>query len=101
MDWKEFLRPNLKKITIIIIFFLIPYLYNFNKALVGLRQLRSIEWTLVKFYPLIYGEFFGCGNEPFIEKCFEINFIATILVILALYFFSCAIIFAYNKFKKK
>jgi len=99
---KEFLKPDWRKILVLIIIFFIFYLFNLNKT-IAVRQLNTIEGLFSKFYPLslVFGRYYICGNEPFVEECFELYWINFIITIITVYLISCLIIWIYDKVKKK
>ncbi|OQX50850.1 hypothetical protein B5M47_02825 [candidate division CPR3 bacterium 4484_211] len=112
---KQFLRPNWKKFLILPITYFGHY---FLGPSIGMRGWSNIYAGISSnFFPFNYilGEFYSCGNVPFVETCFnwkgfgyccpETN-IFHLLILLILfsifwYLLSCLIIFTYDKFRPK
>jgi len=89
MNWKQFLKPDWRKITIVVILVLIGFFSVQNCAPRG------------KSYPLILFPFyFYEGYQNMVSNC-SVDFIPAITSVIYWYILSCIIIWLYDKFRKR
>ena len=100
MDWKEFLKPDKKKIVILIVIMILSFLYRTPPydSLMILTYILNLPFFLVDSISKIFNIFGNLSNENF-EKLLILIFL--ILILSYWYLLSCLISWIYNKLKKK
>ena len=97
MNWKEFLRPDWRKMVLIVIFNLIFfYFVGWSPCAIISRPsyCRTLETIIFIFQPtFIIGTKFGYGDLPLI--------FGFIISLFYQYLLSCPIVWIYDKVKKK
>jgi len=95
MNWKQFLKPNWRKILIFVILIFLSSFFIWN--------FLPVEWMgigfPIPFYEMQWGApAFGISQQP-VET--SINSIGLIADIIFWYLMSCLIVWFYDKFRKK
>lgn len=100
MDWKEFLKPEKKKIVILIVILFLSFLYRSPPydSLMILTYILNLPFFLVDSISKIFNIFGNLSNENF-GKLLILIFLA--LIFFYWYLLSCLISWIYNKLKKK
>lgn len=117
MNWKDFFKPNLVKVLVIIFLIIISFTFGVRSESSSPEQITQIDlpYTKTYFNPVLwlsYGLGTTCpGSEPFcfIEWTSNVNITTVILntpvqfvgTLVYWYLISCLILFLYSKFKKK
>jgi hypothetical protein len=122
MNWKQFLKPDCKKIVIFAIFLIItfiPFFCPFTSIVSSvITDISAWDLTCYSYIKLFYGSeqrepVQGFGNEPIsmfftiinlpplIFAIFVNDFVGTIVWIIYWYVISCFIVWVYDKVKKK
>jgi hypothetical protein len=97
MNWKQFLKPNWRKIVI----FLLPIILTIITLFI---EVKGSGWDILVYFPiLICGIIPGCitsgGELPLVNNAlYLLSFVITYII---WYPISCLIIWIYNKVKKK
>ncbi len=102
---KEFLKPNWKKIIIAIIFIITSLLFVYDHILPLLKSESDCmtEVTIVDFYTIARGfplPYLLIDIGGGIAQGFSIFYLGLLVDSIFWYFFSCLVIFIWNKFRK-
>jgi len=99
MSWKEFLRPDWKKILITI---LLIILFS-----IGVQPYLTHPAVIKRYDPFtlmlsrIFGPFYTYQSTYLEYVFFGFEILVFILIAIEFYVFSCLIVWIYNKFKRK
>jgi hypothetical protein len=110
MDWKEFFKPDWKKVLLFLLFVLITS-FVFQNQMIG-GNVSERHYSMLP-YPVIIGHAEGtimhkivtCGipiapPNCISESSFRIDYFGLAINLIFWYLISCLVVFAYNKYKK-
>ena len=94
MNWKQFLKPDWKKIVIFVVFFILMYIWAYNCG-----DIRSSALCEARGFPLIYWNYHTISKMPPKTET-NLFYFELIVDLIIWYLLSCLIAWIYDKLKK-